>query len=144
MQFHKQLFHHKPEEGIYGDCHRTAIACLLDKLPKDVPHFGVHFNDGKAFEAAVKEFLQLHDLFPMQFAFTGELQPILDYMGASNPGIHYMLCGRSRTGVNHTVVALDNAIVWDPSITDAGIVGPCDDGYFWIMTLSYKKAQPQQ
>ncbi len=45
MKVQKQLFRHKPAEGIYGDCHRTAIACVLDMDAKDVPHF----MDGKAF-----------------------------------------------------------------------------------------------
>ncbi|MDP3228476.1 MAG: hypothetical protein Q8N13_10945 [Acidovorax sp.] len=140
MQFHKQLFHHKPEEGIYGDCHRTAIACVLDKAPQDVPDFGVHFNDGKQFESAVKAYLETQNLFPFSIAFPPDLPALLEYMGNINPGVHYLLSGRSKTGVNHSVVCLGNAIIWDPSLTDAGIVGPCDDGYFWVLVLAQHNA----
>ena len=38
MTPHKQLNRHRPEEGVFGDCYRTAIACLLDLRPQDVPH----------------------------------------------------------------------------------------------------------
>lgn len=33
MKYNKQLFRHHPEQGIFGDCHRTAIACMLDLEP---------------------------------------------------------------------------------------------------------------
>ena len=39
MTPHKQLIKHDPENGQWGDCGRTAIACLLDLHPSDVPHF---------------------------------------------------------------------------------------------------------
>ena len=32
-----QLHKHDPANGVYGDCGRTAIACLLDLHPS--PHF---------------------------------------------------------------------------------------------------------
>lgn len=35
----KQAFLHKPEEGVYGDCYRTCIACLLGIDRDAVPHF---------------------------------------------------------------------------------------------------------
>ena len=57
---------------------------------------------------------------------------LLQFMAVNNPGLYYLLSGTSRTGCNHTVVALDDQIVWDPSLSDSGIIGPCDDGYYWI------------
>jgi len=53
MRFHKQLItNHNPESGIFGDCQRTAIACLLDKHPSDVPHFATPetWNNGETFD----------------------------------------------------------------------------------------------
>jgi hypothetical protein len=38
MTPHKQRFRHDPANGIYGDCWRTAIACLLDIQPEEIPH----------------------------------------------------------------------------------------------------------
>jgi hypothetical protein len=37
--------------------------------------------------------------------------------------------------VNHTVVCRGGRIEWDPSMDDAGIVGPCDDGFYWVTWL---------
>ena len=34
-----QLNKHDPANGVYGDCGRTVIACLLDLHPSEVPHF---------------------------------------------------------------------------------------------------------
>ncbi len=34
-----QRNHHDPANGIYGDCHRAAIASLLELPMDDVPHF---------------------------------------------------------------------------------------------------------
>jgi hypothetical protein len=56
-------------------------------------------------------------------------------MKAINPGVFYLLGGQSRTDCGHSVVCLDDAIIWDPSLTDAGIVGPMEDGYYWITVL---------
>ena len=33
MTPHKQLYRHDPANGIYGDCGRAVIACLLDRPP---------------------------------------------------------------------------------------------------------------
>lgn len=36
---HKQLLKHDPANGVYGDCFRTCIACLLERPVTEVPHF---------------------------------------------------------------------------------------------------------
>ncbi len=37
MLQHRQLFLHEPERRSFGDCHRTALACLLNLPPEEVP-----------------------------------------------------------------------------------------------------------
>jgi hypothetical protein len=39
MTPYKQLVKHDPFNGQYGDCARTAIACLLNMHPSEVEHF---------------------------------------------------------------------------------------------------------
>lgn len=39
MRRQKQRYLHEPENFQYGDCHRTAIACLLDLRVWEAPHF---------------------------------------------------------------------------------------------------------
>jgi len=135
---HKQLFRHKPAEGQIGDCHRTAIACLFDMDPKNVPHFGLtdFGTEGgitKHTQAdETEEWLRERGFAQVHIAYGSELDDVLASVGALNPRTFYLLGGMSRTGVNHTVIGCGNRIAWDPSLDDAGIVGPCDDGCFWI------------
>jgi hypothetical protein len=39
---------------------------------------------------------------------------------------------RSRTNVDHSVIAFENQIVHDPSLNNSGIIAPCDDGFIWV------------
>jgi len=131
----KQRFRHRPDAGEYGDCHRTAIACLLDLDRDEVPNFGEHYDNGDAFKAAEHAFLAGRGYGVVSYAFDCSLEQLLAALEALNPGIYYLLCGESRTGVNHTVIGCGGMIAWDPSIDDAGIVGPCDDGRYWVSHL---------
>jgi hypothetical protein len=136
MTPHKQLFRHKPEEGQIGDCWRTSIACLLDKRPEEVPHLiETCWQDHEEGRRRTAAYLATQGLASIEYAMTGDLRDVLRSVGGINPGLHYLLGGMSRTGVNHSVVCCDDAIVWDPSITDAGIIGPMDDGFYWITWL---------
>jgi len=132
----KQRFRHRPDDGEIGDCHRTAIACLLDIDRDAVPHFGEHhFNDMAAFNQGVNTFLRNRGLATVDVAFNSSLSDVLKCLGALNPSTYYILGGMSRSGVNHSVIGCGGEIVWDPSLDDTGIVGPCDDGYYWITYL---------
>jgi hypothetical protein len=137
MKFNKQLFRHKPEEGIFGDCHRTALACVLDLEPHEVPHFYGDIDltpeqQTDAFEAWLNE----RGLYSIYTLFNGgRLEDVLYTIGAANyrtPGLLYLLGGKSRLGTGHTVVCQGGAIIHDPSLDDTGIIGPMDDGFFWI------------
>ena len=132
MREQKQRFLHDPAAGVWGDCERTAIACLLNMDRDSVPHFADNFKTHEEVIHKERTWLLEHGLAPFACPFRCELSELQDFMALNNPGLYYLLSGTSRTGCNHTVVALDDRIVWDPSLTDAGIVGPCDDGYYWI------------
>ena len=127
----KQRFRHRPEVGEYGDCHRTAIACLLDLDRDSVPNFGEHYDDTKAFFDAVDAFLREHGFATVDVAFKAPLDDLLAYQATVNPHAYYMLAGMSNRGLNHTVVACGGEIAWDPHPDGTALVGPCDDGYYW-------------
>ncbi len=136
MKVQKRLFRHRPEEGIYGDCHRTAIACVLGLDAADVPHF----MEGKPAEgiahAAAEKLLNARGIAQINVLFPGELSPVavIKSVGYTNDraGIVFILGGRSKNGCNHSVVCCDGEIVCDPALDDSGIVGPCDDGFYWV------------
>lgn len=127
MTPHKQLFRHDPENGVWGDCGRTAYACILDRPPAEVPHFWDKGASGIEVDDAVNSFFAEFGMYKLTFAATGTLQEVLDYFGGITNGSHYVLVGKSRTGCNHSVVCRGSVIVHDPSLDDAGIVGPCDE-----------------
>lgn len=133
MRLTKQIFRHDPENGVYGDCYRTAIACLLDLDPQDVPHEHRDLS-GDEHVALYKDWLHARGLFrvavPMQ---CDSVAWALQVAAHWSDGLPYIFTGTSRTGVNHCVVGQADKIIHDPSQTEAGIVGPCQpDGYYWV------------
>lgn len=136
MKPQKQLNRHRPLEGIWGDCHRTAIAAVLDMDAADVPHFMDKGIDGDAGHDLVELWLQVQGICTINVVFPGStpLDDLLTTIANTNRRSHpvFILGGQSKTGCNHSVVCCDGEIVCDPSLDDAGIVGPCDDGYYWV------------
>ena len=128
----KQQNLHRPSEGVWGDCHRAAIASILEKPLDDVPHFGDGGPDGEEFARREADYLRAQGIVPIRVIYTDDLPLVLAAVGKMNPGVCYLLGGQSRTGVDHTVVGLNDAIAHDPSINESGIIGPCADGYYWI------------
>ncbi len=129
---HKQKFLHDPDNGIYGDCHRTALASLLDLPIDSVPHFMVNNPDGGKFRKHQREFLAKLGLYPIEICYDHELENFLSGIDLCNSGIKFLLSGQSANGTNHTVIAGEGKILHDPARDDSGIVGPCDDGFYWV------------
>ena len=143
MTPHKQLYLHDPENGVYGDCGRTVIACLLDMDPVLVPHFWdgaeeapVHANPEKACDDWLKD----RGILRLRFTLSGDMPigNIHDMMAAQHPGIHYILQGRSKNGTDHVVICLNDKIVHDPAIDASGIVGPCY-GNWWGVEFLFRE-----
>lgn len=133
MTPHKQLLLHRPEDGVLGDCYRTAIACLLDMPPQDVPH---HYGRADMTDAEVRGLMQVwlagRGLIGVMIGFTGDMPTILRFMASANPGLYYMLSGTSPRGFPHVVIALDGAIIHDPHIDGCGLSGPDQNGTWWV------------
>jgi hypothetical protein len=128
----KQRNKHDPAKGVWGDCHRAVIASLLDLPLDEVPHFGEGGPEGTEFVARETAFLKQRGLIAIPIPFGCNLENVLNYAAVQVPDTHYILGGKSRTGCNHSVIGCGNKIVHDPSVSDSGIVGPCDDGFYWL------------
>ena len=129
----KQANRHDPENGIWGDCHRTAYAMLLG-LPRDeVPHVFDKDASPEEGNAAMAAFLRSRGLAEVALPFTGNSPQ--DIINVSKlrfpPGFPLILGGTSRLGFEHSVVLCDGE-TYDPSQVDSGIVGPCKDGFYWL------------
>jgi hypothetical protein len=131
---------HDPANGIYGDCHRAAIASLLELPLDDVPHFcdaESELPGADPLQVRERNWLAGRDLTNINVIYPGEtsLGDVLATVEAVNPGVMFILGGTSTTGCGHSVVAGCGRILHDPSLTKTGdhsIVGPMKDGYWWL------------
>lgn len=121
----KQLFRHRPEDEIFGDCHRTAIACLLDKEPWEVPHFGHLYATVPDFNWRDHEewYLRTQGYSRVSVCFT-DIEEMFKFMHGWNPAALYMLGGESPRGTNHTVICCGGGFYWDPAKDGGFLVGP--------------------
>lgn len=137
----RQLFRHAPENGMYGDCHRTAIACLLELEPQDVPHFfelQVKAQErGEKFEwrLEVERYLNSQGYTQVDITYTSELDDLFNYMRSVNPSTLYLLGGSSARGVNHTVICRGGGFEWDPHPDSDFVNGPLDSGVYEVTFL---------
>lgn len=131
MIYNKQLFRHDPDNKVFGDCHRTALACMLDLQPSEVPHF-YESGDPLEFDRLLKEYLTSINLCEVNFPFLNELDAVLNHMGFLNKNVYYILGGTSPRGTSHSVVACGGEIIHDPHPDGGNLVCPMSDGYYWI------------
>lgn len=129
----RQLVTHDPEQGLYGDCFRTTIACLIGaSSPDDVPHFVAdNINrdgdvDPKGWTdlAAAREWLRRIDLdlFPLSLDDADAL------------GVHYKTTVDSPLGVKHSVVAQAGRVVWCPAGHDLDVLAILPDAGAWVVS----------
>lgn len=124
---------HDPENGTYGDCHRVCFAMVLGLEPEHVPHF---YRDGdkgdrQEQENSIHAFLDGLGLVLVNVAYPVEdYDLILSTFASMAPNLAYILSGVSRSGCGHSVVCFGGEIFHDP--TGNGIVGPMEDGYYWV------------
>ncbi|MGE8281112.1 MAG: hypothetical protein ACN6O2_11810 [Stenotrophomonas sp.] len=134
-----QLFRHEPHNEIFGDCHRTALGCLLDLEPWQVPHFTQLANTvpGYEWEAGQAAFLASMGLCSADVLFGGDgpIEGVFDFMQSRNPKAYYLLGGRSPRGTNHTVVCCGGGYAWDPHPDGGFLVGPLSNGFYEITFL---------
>lgn len=135
MKPQKQLLRHNPP-ATYGDCFRTAIAIVLDMNAADVPHFMDGGSSGEDAALAAEAWLNARGMTAINIVCDGSrpLQAVLDSIAGTNLRQMpvFLLTGTSRNGCAHVVVCCNGDIVCDPAIDDSGIIGPCDDGYYWL------------
>ena len=130
----KQTFKHQPSIGVFGDCARTCLAALLEVPNEEVPHFLWDNPNAEVFNRRLDLWLGLQGLTRVIVTFSKEVtfDALMAYQAHMNPGVYVGLMGQSPIGCNHIVLTLDGKIVMDPS--NNGIVGPADDGFWYIET----------
>lgn len=135
MRAVKQSLRHSPETGVYGDCHRAALASVLELDLQQVPHFAASGPDGM--HERVRDWLISRGLIDLSIPIGGgNLADCLQMLATHVPSIPVLFGGTSRNGCGHTVVVMNGQIVHDPALDESGIVGPMEDGYFWLTIIS--------
>lgn len=101
------------DDGIPGDCWRSALASLLDLEPEEVPHFALY----RSWWPETRRWLQGRGL-DLVYIEAGEQR--LELVEADLP---VMVGGRSPRGdFGHAVVGtVGGQLVWDPHPSRAGI-----------------------
>ena len=123
-----QVKHDPPNS--YGDCIRACVASLLDLPTLDVPHFVRDGAPGHVMQQRLREWLAPRGLVPMFSGFPASdtPDPVLEFMGAENPGVPYILFS-----ADHAVVCRGGEIIHNPAWVRTALVPPAD---MWcIVTL---------
>ena len=132
----RQKNEHDPANGVWGDCHRAAVASVLELPIEEVPHFGEGGPEDREFFRRERAFFATRGLLPISVPFGGSadapLDAVLMTLKHHARGAWWLLGGRSPRGFNHTVVGFGGEIVHDPNEKGGGVVGPRDDGFYWV------------
>lgn len=134
----QQLNRHEPPHA-WGDCARACIASLLEVPCDFVPNF-CEPGPGEVYSAERTQSLERmwllkYGIAPVKICYSSALPTVLATIGYYNPGLHWILTGTSRNKCHHDVIACDGQIVHDPSLDQSGIIGPCEDGFYWVTFL---------
>ena len=137
---------HRPEQGEYGDCWKTCIACILHCDPYEIPHYYKEFWG----QAEVISDL-VHAATNRWLSATTELQYVETPIECTREQLGtylkhyykdmYVIIGCNSRNGGHSVVMRNDDYMWDPSIDKSGCVGPMDDGYWWIGVLISNRHQ---
>lgn len=130
----RQKNHHRPEDGLIGDCYRTAIACLLGApTPTYVPHFveqTMHVEVDPGWEQRKLARAWLREMGLDMMTVT------LDF--AQEAGRPYVVTVQSRRGAyHHAVVGCGSDILHDPSGADCYTADDIVDEAAEMLCLPY-------
>lgn len=140
LQRQHQAFGHHPEQGVFGDCWRTAVACVL-RIERDlVPHAQRALDDPVEWAKWTEKVLRGLGIRQVDMPFTGpegvELPAMIEWAWGIGGGRPFILSGLSPRKVNHSVAVLGPRDVHDPSPGGGGLIAPCEpDGYYWASFL---------
>lgn len=131
-----QAFRHEPENGIQGDCYRTAVACVLGIERDSVPHSHDELTGPEA-ETFIDGWLKPQGLRRIFMPVLGDdLRTVAEAIYPRGGGLPLMITGRGPRDVNHVVVVHGPDDIWCPTLGAVppriALIGPAlPDHYFW-------------
>jgi hypothetical protein len=139
MTPHLQIFQHDPQRGVWGDCYRTAIACLLDVAPAELPHVHAEVS-GDDQDDAIDAWLAPRGLRLIRFAIrwpNSTVEQVCDYASYMRAG-RFILGGRSPRGWPHVIIADRTGMVHDVHPSGGGLIGPHATGDWWLTFVAVR------
>jgi hypothetical protein len=128
-----------------NDCFRTALGCLLNLEPQDVPHFvnldgglgGTWSAEGRM---TVSEWLKDRNFEILEFGFhlgvDGTIVKLMEnivYLHGED--IVYLLMGLNRSHMAHVVICRGDKLLWDPSTIHSELPRP-NNNVYWVTFIS--------
>lgn len=113
-----QLYRNELHNDIYGDCYRTAFACLLGLDAHKVPHWNQLRLQGRIADAdkARDEWLAERGLAVATIFLNSWGEDMQDFQHAVNRHAVYLFSGKSPRGNwSHVTIAKGGSIIWDPA-----------------------------
>ena len=126
---------HDPDNGIYGNCQQLCVAAILELPLSEVPHFLADGDAGDEWRIKQDNWFRSRGEAYIVISFAEDPRP---FMALNNPNIYYIL-GIKSPIADHSVVALNDKIVYDPNGYYQEEIEPCSDGYFWVEIIGTPK-----
>ena len=132
----RMLCEHNPPES-YGDCFRACLASILEIEPEVVPHFAADFDD-VTWISEVNKYLMQFNVGIISVSFNDNNN--FETFGLKN--IYHIICGKSPRfpSENHAVVGRDGKIVYNPSLSKEGLLGPEKDWVHFLFISFMKRS----
>lgn len=132
---YRQAFKHDPDNGIHGDCWRTALSYILRIDRDEIPHEHRDYTPTE-WRAWTQSVAMSFGLRIISFPFGApEDQPLEETArwAWNVAGGSCLIAGVGPRGVNHSIAIVGPHAMWDPSPSDEFIVGPCEpEGFYWL------------
>lgn len=132
---------HQPPDS-YGDCLRACVATVLDLDAEQVPHFADCGASADEALAHARRWLGERGLTVACFAFPGSepLSDVMEYMGAMNNGVTWLLFGSTAKrgasdGGDHVNVCRGGVVAHDPAWVPTSIKTPTSAGIWQIWVI---------
>ena len=131
----QQAILHDPENGLYGDCMRAAVASVLDLKLEEVPHCcGTSEKcKGTKWLEELQAFLFKRGLFYVEV--TMESAEFIRKNFLVDKFYHIITGPSPRGNGYHAVVGCNGEIVWDPHPSQEGLKPQSADSVWYLGLL---------
>src|SRR5450830_679451 len=116
---------HDPENGIYGDCFRGALASILDLPISEVPHFARnHPDDEVARQKAIDIYLASKGFYLFGMDYLTGVADIERVRPKHAGGYYHLIMGIDFDGDGHACVGFNGKLVHDPNPSQKWLANP--------------------